>query len=302
MDSATRGGTQVPARGSACIGPRGFAKGGAVRSRRLQLLAPILGMGLAAGSLAMAGAVIGGTGRDADPSIAQAQPRSPTEGPDVAASGPAEETEYRCVQPAMDIPQTEACAAGRGYPDCRWQLPEPDARAPYTIWRNTTPEHRWGRPGLVSLVLGSAAEYRRRWLGERVAVGDLDAPGPRHSTHDRGVDVDLYLTEAMMTRNEGRGRYVDNYQQRSRTEVRSLRARVMHLAHVLAVCAEGQVRIYYNDPEIIRPFREWFDARGLVSSVGPAMRSHNRLHEFHFHLTIDEERPPLPIEPADDPR
>ncbi|HEY8427017.1 MAG TPA: hypothetical protein VIL20_01530, partial [Sandaracinaceae bacterium] len=119
------------------------------------------------------------------------------------------------------------------------------------------------------------------------------APGPRHQTHDRGVDVDLYLVDAMMTRNEGRGRYVSNYEHRSRSEVRRLREKVLDLARILAVCANGQIRIYYNDPEVVRAFREWFDARGLVSSFGRPMRPHNRLHEFHFHLTVPEGIEPL---------
>lgn len=168
----------------------------------------------------------------------------------------------------------------------------------YKIWRNTTPEHRWGRAGLVSLLLASAAEHRRRWPGERVTIGDLDAPGPRHTTHDAGHDVDLYLEHAMMARNEHGGRYPDNYAGRPAEEVAGLRARVMDLAKMLATCARGEVRIYYNDPEIITPFRAWFEARGLRSSVGEPMVAHNELHRFHFHLTVADSLEPLPVEPA----
>jgi hypothetical protein len=206
---------------------------------------------------------------------------------------PADE-DYQCVQPAAVIPQTPACANGGRYPRCKWQIPNArDANRIYRIWRNTTPEHRWGRPGLVSLILATAAEYSRRWPGERMAIGDLDAPGPRHQTHDRGVDVDLYLPHAMMTRSEGGRRYVDNYRGRPAEEVALHRARVMDLARIIAVCAGGQIRIYYNDPEIITPFRAWFDARGLRSEVGEAMVAHNALHEFHFHLTIPEDFAPI---------
>lgn len=276
-----------------------------MRAPWLKLVVPLALAGLAAGALALASAVLGDAviGRG-DDSVARAQAPTAAEPTDAGVVDAATaDGEYRCVQPAaIEVPRSEGCAAGRGYPDCRWQLPDPGSEDPlYTIWRNTTPEHRWGRPGLVSLILGSALEYRRRWPGERIAVGDLDAPGPRHATHDRGVDVDLYLTEAMMTRNEGRGRYVDNYRHRSRSEVRSLRGRVMDFARILAVCANGQIRIYYNDPEIVTPFRAWFDERGLRSSVGPAMRPHNRLHEFHFHLTIPEDQAPLPAEPVSAP-
>lgn len=213
---------------------------------------------------------------------------------EAAVVPPADEA-YRCVQPAFPIPKTPACARGGRYPQCKWQIPNArDANRVYRIWRNTTPEHRWGRPGLVSLILATAAEYARRWPGERMAIGDLDAPGPRHQTHDRGVDVDLYLPHAMMTRSEGGRRYVDNYRDRPASEVALHRARVMDLARILAVCANGQIRIYYNDPEIVTPFRAWFDARGLRSEVGNAMEPHNALHEFHFHLTIPEEFAPLP--------
>jgi len=206
---------------------------------------------------------------------------------------PPEDEDYVCRRPAIEIPRSEGCDDGRPYPHCRWYLPDPEGDE-YEIWRNTIDDHRWARPGLVSLVLTAAAEYRRRWPGEHLTIGDLDAPGPRHQTHDRGVDVDLYLTEAMIARNEGGGRYPDNYEHRSRREVRSLRARVMDLAKILATCADGQIRIYYNDPDLIRPFRAWFEERGYESSVGRPMRMHNDLHRFHFHLTIPEEMEPLP--------
>ncbi|MCB9595725.1 MAG: penicillin-insensitive murein endopeptidase [Sandaracinaceae bacterium] len=207
---------------------------------------------------------------------------------------PADE-DYRCRQPAVEIEASEGCAAGRPYPHCRWRLPDPEGDA-YEIWRNTTDDHRWARPGLVSLLLATAAEYQRRWPGEHVTIGDLDAPGPRHQTHDRGVDVDMYLLESMIARNEGGGRYPDNYEGRSRAEVRSMRARVMDLGKILATCANGQIRIYYNDPDVVRPFRAWFDERGYVSEVGNAMQMHNELHRFHYHLTVADSTEPLPTE------
>ncbi len=212
------------------------------------------------------------------------------------ARPPADE-DFRCVQLAsIAVPQADACERGRPYPACRWQLPEPGEGDPWEIWRNTTDEHRWARPGLVSLILAVATEYGRRWPGHHLTVGDLDAPGPRHQTHDRGVDVDLYLTEAMIARNEGGGRYPDNYEGRPRSEVRMLRARVMDLAKIIATCAGGQIRIYYNDPDLIRPFRAWFEERGYHSDVGRPMRMHNDLHRFHFHLTIPEDLAPQPVE------
>jgi len=198
-----------------------------------------------------------------------------------------------CRQPAVTIPRSDGCARGRPYPRCRWQLPEPEGDE-HEIWRNTTDDHRWGRPGLVSLLLASAAEYRRRWPGEHLVIGDLDAPGPRHQTHDRGVDVDLYLPESMIARNIGGGRYPDNYEGRSAAEVESMRARVLDLAKILAVCADGQIRIYYNDPEMVRRFGAWFEERGYESSVGRPMMMHNALHRFHFHLTVPEDLAPLP--------
>jgi len=204
-----------------------------------------------------------------------------------------DDADIRCFEPEVEIPREAACDAGRPYPRCRWQLPDPIDEG-WEIWRNTTDDHRWARPGLVSLLLATAAEYRRRWPGEHLTIGDLDAPGPRHQTHDRGVDVDLYLQQAMIARNDGGGRYPDNYEGRTRSEVRSLRARVMDLAKILATCADGQIRIYYNDPDLIRPFRAWFEEQGMHSDVGRPMRMHNDLHRFHFHMTVPEEIEPLP--------
>lgn len=203
--------------------------------------------------------------------------------------------DFECLQPPLEILREPACDEGAPYPRCRWQLPDAaGAEGLYEVWRNTIPGHRWGRPGLVSLVLAAAREYQARWPGERVVIGDLDAPGPRHQTHDRGVDVDLYLEDAMIARNLGGRRYPDNYEGRSPEEVRLLRARVLDFAKILATCSGGRLRIYYNDPEIVRDLRAWFDARGLVSDVGPPMQMHNPLHRFHFHMTIAEDLAPLP--------
>ncbi len=260
--------------------------------RWLKLTVPMALAALAAVVLAVAAGLFGRA------RTGYAQPRAEPghESPHADDAVVAEEEAYRCRQPAIEIPKSEGCARGRGYPHCRWQLPSKGRAGPgnlYTVWRNTVPDHRWARPGLVSLVVTAAAEYARRWPGERLTIGDLDAPGPRHATHDRGVDVDLYLPNAMMTRNEGGGRYVNNYERRTPEEIHALRGRVMDLGRILASCANGQIRIYYNDPEIVGPFRQWFDARGLRSEVGPPMRTHNALHEFHFHLTIPETFAPL---------
>ena len=94
-----------------------------------------------------------------------------------APASPPTDTRYACLQPALAVPAAEDCAAGRPYPRCRWQLPDPvELGVPYyRVWRNTTPEHRWARPGLVSLVLAAAREYGQRWPGEPVIVGDLES-------------------------------------------------------------------------------------------------------------------------------
>ncbi len=201
---------------------------------------------------------------------------------------------YACALPDLPVTRDARCDAGAPYPACRWQLPDTAAAGGlYVVWRSTTPEHRWARPGLVTLVLAAAREYQGRWPGEHLTIGDLDAAGPRHQTHDRGVDVDLYLEHAMLDVNEGPHRYVDNYASRTPAEVASLRERVTDLARILATCSRGRLRIYYNDPEVLEPFVAWFAEQGFVSDVGPAMTMHNRLHRFHFHMTVPEDLPPL---------
>lgn len=215
--------------------------------------------------------------------------------PDGAIIAPPSDTSYACRQPELPIAAEQGCTRDLGYPRCRWQLPDPvELDLPYyRIWRNTVPEHRWARPGLVSLILAAAREYHERWPDERLIVGDLDAPGPRHQTHDRGVDVDLYLPDSMIAQNEGGGRYPDNYEGRAEEEVTLMRARVMDLARILATCSRGQLRIYYNDPELVDSFVAWTEAQGMESRVGPPMMMHNRLHRFHFHMTVEEELQPL---------
>lgn len=202
--------------------------------------------------------------------------------------------DYACRVPAGIVIPQQGCQDGAVYPRCRWMLPDASAAGDvYRLWRNTTPEHRWAQPALVALVIAVAADHARRWPGESVTIGDLDAPGPRHQSHDLGHDVDLYLENALMETNIGGGHYVETYAGRPTRVVRMLRARVLNLAKNLAVCSGGRLRIYYNDPEVLTPFLSWFEERGLVSDVGPAMLEHNRLHRFHFHMTIADGMEPL---------
>lgn len=201
----------------------------------------------------------------------------------------------RCAAPRVAVEANEACFEYPPDARCRWRLPEPEvAGHAHERWRNTHPTHWWGRPALVSIVLAVAHGYADKYPGERLVVGDLDAAGPRHTTHDRGVDVDLYLPGVMETDNAGGGLYPSNYRSRPHLATRMRRARVQSLAKLLASCTEGALRIYYNDRPVADSFEAWFRRVGFASPFGRPMRAHNALHRFHFHVTIDEALPPLP--------
>jgi hypothetical protein len=209
--------------------------------------------------------------------------------------------EYVCEMPAGLVDESDACARGARYPACRWQLPSPRAAGhTYAIWRNTAEDHRSGRPALVALAVATAAEYGRRFPGEPLAIGDLDAPGPRHETHEDGVDIDLYLPGAMAVENLGREDLVENYAELNPFQLRMHRARVETLARILATCANGRVRIFYNDDVVQARFNAWYREQGYVSEHGRAMQGHNDLHRFHFHVTIPPDLTPLPITLADE--
>ena len=206
----------------------------------------------------------------------------------------AEET-AACTIPDSPVERTAGCADGADYPACRWRLPPPGEDDPWIVWRNTSEDHRWGRPALVALVLATAEEYASAHHGEKLTVGDLDAPGERHMTHASGVDVDLYLPGHMATENVSQGNYPSNYDGRPGEEVAAKRERVLALARILARCTGGRLRIYYNDPPVVETFLEWFATEGFTSPLGDAMQPHNRLHLFHFHVTIPEDLEVLPV-------
>ncbi|MBX3251947.1 MAG: hypothetical protein KF901_32515 [Myxococcales bacterium] len=228
------------------------------------------------------------------PAFAHAPAEGPTDVPTTEAPGTPQ-----CRVPALPIPRPRECERGEDYPTCKWQMPAaPLAEGRYRRWRNTIVEHWWARPSLVSFLLASADEYRRLHPDQVLAIGDLDAPGPRHRTHDRGVDVDLYLLGALMTENAGGGRYPSNYEGKDEAEVEALRGRVLDLAKVLARCSNGAIRIYYNDPPVLERFLAWYGAQGFPPSPFDApMQAHNSLHDFHFHVTIADELPVLPGDP-----
>ena len=156
----------------------------------------------------------------------------------------------------------------------------------YQKWRNTTLEHWWGSPKLVQTVLNSVTLYKRWHLDQEVRVGDLDAPGPRHRFHRKGVDVDLYLPGAMLVESMGANRYKKNHVGKDKEAITQLQNRVFDLARALTICGGGDTRIFYNDPVVIERFNRWHKEAGHVSSFGEPMQKHNKLHDFHFHFTL----------------
>ena len=209
---------------------------------------------------------------------------------------------FRCVMPALPIPRPSECATGSGYPECKWQLPSAIySEHSWRRWRNTIPAHQYARPALVALLVTTAHEMHRLAPEQPFVIGDLDAPGPRHSTHDHGVDVDLYLPGTLMVENSGGGSYDDNFAGKSPEEVEQLRARALLLAEILATCSQGQLRIYYNDELVRTRFLRWFAERGYHSPFAAPMMGHNHLHDFHFHVSVSEDLPLLPSEPYREP-
>lgn len=229
---------------------------------------------------------------------ADAPPRAAAE---PAPQEPAAQQVDACVVPRIAIPRSAGCENAEPYPSCRWKVPDPGPGSAFVIWRNTRSANRWARPALVSLVLAAARQYASLHPDEPLTLGDLDAPGDRHKTHARGVDADLYLPGRMATENEGKSRWVDNYANRSSSYVEKSRARVLDLARILATCAGGRIRIFYNDPPVVEAFLAWFGAQGLETPFDAAMAPHNELHLFHFHVTIPADLEVLPFEQAGEP-
>ncbi len=199
--------------------------------------------------------------------------------------------------PPLPIPRPRECDRGASYPECKWQIPAaPLSEGRYRRWRNTIVEHMWGRPALVTAILGAADRFHAAYPDQPLAIGDLDAPGPRHSTHDRGVDVDLYLLGSMMVENAGGGRYPNNYEDLDPAEIEEKRARVLELAKAFADCSRGHLRIYYNDEVVVERFLAWYGEQGFEGSpFETPMRTHNALHEFHFHISIADDLEPWPV-------
>ena len=196
-------------------------------------------------------------------------------------------TSAGCPSVPIDPPQSPACTEEKGYPACIWQMPTTaSVDHIYRKWRNTQLKHWWGSPKLVQTIVNSIALYKTWHPNQDVRVGDLDAPGPRHRYHRKGVDVDLYLPGAMRIENHGARRYTNNHDGKNPTQVTELQQRVTDLARALTLCAGPDTRIFYNDPKVIEEFNEWHQAQGNKTSFEAPMKKHNKLHEFHFHFTL----------------
>ncbi len=245
------------------------------------------------------GVATGPAGEDAPAETPSATAGTDDVTTELARLAPAERAETpRCEVPALPIPRPRACGRGRPYPRCKWLVPPaPRSEGRYRRWRNTIPEHWWARESTVRFVLAVADAFHEAFPEQVLAIGDLDAPGPRHATHDRGVDVDLYLPGALMVENAGGGRMPSNYEDESPGEVEVLRGRVLALAQLLASCSRGAVRIYYNDAVVRERFLAWYAGQGFPDNPFPEgpMVAHNRLHEFHFHVSVPEDLAPLPF-------
>ncbi len=211
---------------------------------------------------------------------------------------------HACTVPGLDVAPSDPCATGAGYPACTWRIPDArDAGAEHGLWRNTADDHRRGRPALVALLLAASVEYARRYPGERVVIGDLDAPGPRHETHENGVDADVYLPNTMEVENLPGNELVENYATLTPLFRLVRQERVETLARALATCSNGRLRILYNDADVRRRFLLWYRDRGFTTPFGAPMRAHNDLHRFHFHVSIPEDLEVLPFDggPDDEP-
>lgn len=221
--------------------------------------------------------------------------RHPVRLPVPASLAPIDHNRVTCALPPTVIDTSPGCARTDRYPACRWHLPSPEETlGTYEVWRNTDAKHRLGRPALVSLVLKTAAAYAEMFPTESLVVGDLDAPGPRHHTHDQGRDVDLYLPMTMWTENQRGGGSIDNYKTLSPAERAQRRHRVLALAQILATCSGGNLRIYYNDQAVLDVFNQWFQDEGYESPFGAPMQAHNALHGFHFHVTVGDKQNAVP--------
>jgi hypothetical protein len=202
-------------------------------------------------------------------------------------SQPPPPSDFSCPLPDLPVRRTAGCDEGEPYPGCRWQIPpERKAGGLYKVWWRTPPEELWGSSSLVRLILSSLTMYRQRYGDDDIYVGDLDAPESRHISHREGVDADIYLLRWMEWIQVKDARYVNNMSWRTEESKKLAREKVLHLAKSFAQCSGGKVQIFYNDPSVVGPANEWFDASGYTSPLGPMMISHNDTHHDHFHVRI----------------
>jgi hypothetical protein len=180
------------------------------RTRRLALAAPIAALALAAAALALARS---GAERDerAQP-VAPATRAEPTPSPDADRPPPSSDRERAAPRQrvrwrrsvAIGVPSDGRLVRGVRLPaegEHFFTWDPVQRRSPNRPWR------RWGTDRLVRLLLEVARKYRRAHPGApRMAIGDLSRPrggdfGPRfgyigHSTHQNGLDADVYYPRA----------------------------------------------------------------------------------------------------------
>jgi murein endopeptidase len=180
------------------------------RTRRLALAAPIAALVLAAAALALATA--GDEPAERTEPVAPTTRDEPTRLPDRERHPSARDPERTAPRQrirwrrsvALGVPADGRLVRGVRLPAegehfFTWDPVE--RRSPNRAWR------RWGTDRLVRLLLGVAREYARAHPGaRRMAIGDLSRPrggdfGPRfgyigHSTHQNGLDADVYYPRA----------------------------------------------------------------------------------------------------------
>jgi len=124
-------------------------------------------------------------------------------------------------------------------------------------------EFREGSLELVQTTYGVAKAWYEQ-TGTKLIIGDLDAP-EFHASHERGVDADLYLPEALYVGGETERDYW------------------LAMLQMTAQYEEVKV-VFFSDHSVIKHYNKWAQENDVTMLVG-----FESGHENHLHVRIEDE-------------
>ena len=172
---------------------------------------------------------------------------------------PASNTMHGPVIDGITYPPNLGSPNGLGY----YQMPDPQ-NGEYEFNGIACPAHRWGQKELIGVIYTVALQWKQKYPGSILNIGDLNAIG--HKSHTIGRDVDIFTSDDSAT----------DINKSSYQKERAIELGKMFFDTKLIVF------IFFNDADV----REAVNSYARQNNLPGEMQS-SEGHDNHFHVRLN---------------